>query len=137
MHTFLHRIATMKATWELNSILKLHQISSRLKSSRKPYPLRGESTLAERSRGRVWLVIVRKRGAARCASITVEVPMVKRISACSSSDPSVGGVVQQRGPQNLIFTAFFHLIMASGVGEEEIKVDSSVNFCGICSTYSM
>ena len=36
--------------------------------------------------------------------------------------------MQQRGPQNLIFTAFSHLIMASGVGEEEIKVDSSANF---------
>ena len=39
--------------------------------------------------------------------------------------------MQQRGPQNLIFTAFSHLIMASGVGEEEIKVDSSANFFAV------
>ena len=44
------------------------------------------------------------------------------------SDSSIdGAVVQQRGLQSLIFISLFHLIMASGVGEEEKKVDSIAN----------
>ena len=80
MHALLHRIAIMKETWKLNSILnfiKSPHVSSRLTS--KPYPLCGERTLVSRGRLKGVACHCPQKGRGQVRQYTVQVPRVKRI----------------------------------------------------------